>query len=163
MRRLLAFVGAAAFCAATVVAQAPDPATGTWELNVAKSTFVPASTAPRSQTRTYRLDGNQDIARHTGVDAQGNPMLIEFTVTLDGKICPLKGYADWDAISMKKIDAYTTEFTQYRDGKAALLVRRVVSNDGKAMTVNANGTTANGETVKVVAVFDRVDRGTSRF
>jgi hypothetical protein len=113
--------------------------------------------APRSQTRTYRVDGNQDVARHTGVDAQGKPTLIEFTATLDGKACPLKGYADWDAISMKKIDAHTTEFSQYRDGKATLSGKRVISKDGKTMTVSAQGTAANGEKVDHVMVFDRVE------
>jgi hypothetical protein len=162
MIRLLTLIGLTTLAAATVLAQTVDPATGTWELNLAKSKFIPARMAPRSQTRTYRVEGNQDIARHTGVDAQGNPTLIEFTATLDGKVCPLKGYADWDAISMKKIDGYTTEFTQYRDGKATLFGKRVVSKDGKTMTVSAQGAGANGEKVDLVTVFDRVDRGTSR-
>jgi hypothetical protein len=151
-----------ALAAATVLAQAADPATGTWELNLAKSKFVPATMAPQSQTRTYRVDGNQDVARHTGVDAQGKPTLIEFTATLDGKVCPLKGYADWDAISMKKIDADTTEFSQYRDGKATLSGKRVISKDGKTMTVSAQGTAANGEKVEHVMVFDRVGGGAPR-
>lgn len=162
MIRLLTLIGLTALAAATVLAQTADPATGTWELNVAKSKFVPARMAPRSQTRTYRVEGNQDIARHTGADAQGNPTLIEFTATLDGKACPLKGYADWDAISMKKIDTHTTEFTQYRDGKATLSGKRVVSKDGKTMTISAQGTAVNGEKVDHVMVFDRVARGTSR-
>ena len=160
MTRLFVFAGAAVLCAAALAAQAVDPATGTWELNVAKSKFTPARLAPRTQTRTYRVEGNRDTARHTTVDAQGNQTLIEFTATLDGKRAPLKGYADWDSIAMKKIDAYTTEFTQYRDGKATLSGRRVVSKDGKTMTVTATGTAANGEKVDTLAVFDKVDRGT---
>jgi hypothetical protein len=162
MTRLLALIAATIVCAAGLVAQTADPATGTWELNVAKSKYVPARLAPRSQTRTYRVEGNKDTARHTTVDAQGKQGLIEFTATLDGKISPLKGYADWDSISMKKIDLYTTEFTQYRDGKATLSGKRVVSKDGKTMTVNATGTAANGEKVETLAVFDKVDRGPSR-
>jgi hypothetical protein len=162
MTRAIAFIGATIFCAATLAAQAPDPITGAWELNAAKSKFVPASMAPRSQTRTYRVEGNQNIARHTGVDAQGKPTLIEFTVTLDGKVCPLKGYADWDAISMKKIDSNTGEFTQYRDGKATLFGKWTVSKDGKTLTVNAKGTAANGETVDMTMLFDRVERIISR-
>ena len=158
MTRLLVLIGATMCAAATLGAQAADPATGTWELNAAKSTFAPAGTAPRSQTRTYRVEGNRDVARHTGIDAQGKPMLIEFTATLDGAICPLKGYADWDAISMKKIDTYTTEFTQYRNGKAELSGKRTISKDGKTMTVNATGTAANGDKVEIKAVFDKVER-----
>ena len=162
MTRLLALVGATILCAATVASQAADPLTGTWELNVAKSRVVPARLGPASQTRTYRVEGNQTIARHVGVDAQGKRNVIEYTATLDGKPCPVKGYADWDAISMKKIDDYSTEFTQYRDGKASLFGKTVLSKDGKTLTVSANGTAATGEPVDLVAVFDRTARATSR-
>lgn len=162
MTRTLALVGALAIGAAALAAQAPDAMTGTWELNLAKSKYVPASMAPRSQTRTYRVEGNKTVAHHTGIDSQGNPSRIEFTVTLDGKPAPLKGYPDWDAISMKKIDPYTTEFTQYRDGKATLVGKSIVSKDGKTLTVTATGTGANGGKVETLAVFDRVEEGTSR-
>lgn len=155
MAQLLALVAAVALSTMTLSAQAPDPASGTWELNVAKSRFVPASMLPRSQTRTYQVTGNQETARHTGIDAQGNPTLIEFTVAYDGKEHPLKGYADWDAISMKRVDTHTTEFTQSRGGKVTLTGKRVVSKDGKTMTITARGTTAKGEPVDTLAVFDK--------
>lgn len=160
MTRLLASVGATLFCAAVLAGQAVDPLTGTWELNPARSKFVPASTAPKSQTRTYRIEGNEVIARHTGVDARGNPTLIEYTASMDGTLRPLKGYPDWDAISMKKIDPQTIDFTQYRDGKATLFGKTTLSKDGKTLTVRAKGTAANGEKVDMVAVFDRIG-GTS--
>lgn len=155
MAKLLALIAAVALSTMTLSAQAPDPASGTWELNLAKSKYVPASLAPRSQTRTYQVTGDQETARHTGVDAQGNPALIEFTVTHDGKAHPVKGYADWDSISMKRIDTHTTEFMQSRSGKVTLTGRRVVSKDGKTMTITAKGTTAKGEPVDILAVFDK--------
>jgi hypothetical protein len=155
MAQLLVLIAAVALSGVTLSAQTPDPASGTWELNLAKSKFVPASQTPRSQTRTYQVKGNQETARHTGVDAQGNPTLIEFTVTHDGKEHPLKGYPDWDSISMKRIDTHTTEFTQSRGGKVTLTGRRVVSKDGKTMTITARGTTAKGEPVDTLAVFDK--------
>jgi hypothetical protein len=155
MARLLALIGAVALSTMTMSAQGTDPASGTWELNLAKSKFVPANQAPRSQTRTYLVKGDQETARHTGVDAQGKPTLIEFTVSYDGKHHPLKGYADWDSIAMKRIDAYTTEFTQSRGGKVALSGRRVVSKDGKTMTITAKGTTATGEPVDSLLVFEK--------
>ena len=154
MARLLALIGAVALTM-TISAQGTDPASGTWELNLAKSKFVPASQAPRSQTRTYQVKGDQETARHTGVDAQGKPTLIEFTASYDGKDHPLKGYADWDSISMKRIDAYTTDFTQSRGGKPTLSGRRVVSKDGKTMTITAKGTTAKGEAVDNSIVLEK--------
>jgi hypothetical protein len=153
MIRLLALV--VALSTMTMSAQETDAASGTWELNLAKSKFVPASLAPKSQTRTYQVKGNQETARHTGIDAQGKPTLIEFTVAYDGKDHPLKGYADWDSISMKRIDAYTTEFTQSYGGKVTLSGKRVVSKDGKTMTITAKGTTVKGEPVDLLILFDK--------
>ena len=156
MARLIALAGAIALSAMSVLsAAAVEPVSGTWELNLAKSRFVPASQAPRGQTRTYQVNGHQETARHTGIDAQGNPTLIEFTVTYDGKDHPLNGYADWDAISMKRIDAYTSEFTQSRHGKVTLVGKRVVSGDGKTLTITAKGSTAKGEAVDNAIVLDR--------
>lgn len=155
MLRLLVLICSAPLLTVAIPAQAADPASGAWELNLAKSKFVPARLAPRSQTRTYQVEGAQETARHTGVDGQGNPTLIEFTATYDGKDHPLKGYADWDSIAMKRIDAYTTEFTQSRGGKVTLTGRRVVSTDGKTMTVTAKGTSAKGEPVDLAMVFDK--------
>lgn len=156
MSRLLALAGAVALSVATVISGQPvDAASGTWELSLAKSRFVPAGRAPKSQTRTYQVQGNQETARHTGIDAQGNPTLIEFAVSYDGKSHPLKGYADWDSISMKRIDAYTTEFTQSRDGTVSLRGTRAVSKDGKTMTITAKGTTAKGEPVDDLLVFEK--------
>src|SRR5512136_628676 len=112
MAYLFALIGAVVLSVtATAQGTGTDPASGTWELNLAKSSFVPANLAPRSQTRTYQVKGNGETARHVGVDAQRNPSLIEFTAVYDGKDHLLKGYADWDSISVKRIDAYTTEFT----------------------------------------------------
>ena len=134
------------------------PIRGDWATHKGdyRGNFAPQ--IPRNVLLTYSSEGELVLDPMVG----SGTTLIEFTATLDGKICPLKGYADWDAISMKKIDTYTTEFTQYRDGKASLSGKRVVSKDGKTMTVNATGTAANGEKVETVAVFDKVDRGPSR-
>ena len=104
MSRSFALIGAVALSAVTLISGQPvDAASGTWELSLAKSRFVPASRAPKSQTRTYQVQANQETARHTGIDAQGNKTLIEFTVSYDGKSYPLKGYPDWDSISMRRI------------------------------------------------------------
>lgn len=156
MAHLTAVTVAIVLAAVALSARAADPASGTWELNVAKSKFVPSTLAPRSQTRSYEVEGDGETAHHTGIDARGNPTLIEFTAAYDGKDYPLKGYEpDWDSISMKKIDEHTTEFTQSRAGKASLFGKRVVSRDGLRMTVTAQGTSAKGEPVRLAMEFDR--------
>jgi hypothetical protein len=128
---------------------------GNWELNLSKSKFVPAGDAPRSQARVYQVVGQQETGRHTGVNAQGNPSVIEFTAAYDGKDYPYKGSPDTDTVALTRVDANTTTFTQSREGKLVLTGTRVVSPDGKTLTITAKGTNAKGQPVDNVIVYDR--------
>jgi hypothetical protein len=132
-----------------------NPLTGIWELNLAKSKFVPAASALKSQTRNYQVVGQQEKGVHTGIDAEGKPNRIEFTVTYDGKDYPYKGSPDYDTLSVTVVDRFTTSFTQKRAGKVVLTGRRVVSKDGKTLTITAKGTNAKGEPIDNVVVFDK--------
>src|SRR6185369_2643704 len=86
-------------------AQAVDPVVGTWELNIAKSKFrrIPAH---KSETRTYVVAGNE-IKATSG----------QWTINYDGKDRPATGLSDADALSLKRINANTAEFTQKKAGK----------------------------------------------
>ena len=135
-------------------AQTADPVIGTWELNVAKSTFSPGP-APKSETRTYVLVGQDITATSKGVDADGKPTSGQWTVNYDGKDRPATGIPDLDALSLKRIDAFTTEFTQKKAGKVVATGRRVISKDGKVMTITTKGTNAKGRAVANMEVFDK--------
>lgn len=132
-----------------------EPVAGTWELNLDRSTFEPATMAPRSQSRTIQVIGNDEIGRHTVVGALGTPATVEYEITYDGTPYPFKGSADWDGLSVRRIDAHTGEFTQWRGGQPTLSGRREISNDGNTMTIVGKGTNAKGEQVDVKLVFDR--------
>jgi hypothetical protein len=132
-----------------------DLIAGNWELNLSKSKFIPADAAPRNQSRLYQVQGQQESGRHTGLDAQGNPTLLEFTASYDGKDYPYKGSPDYETVSLKRVDANTTTFTQSRGGKIVLTGTRVVSPDGRTLTITAKGTNAKGQQVETVTVYDR--------
>ena len=135
-------------------AQAADPLNGTWELNLAKSKYDPGP-APKKQTRTYEVAG--DTVKYTakGIDAAGKPTLVEHKATYDGKDYPLTGSPEADTISLKRIDGSTSEATLKKAGKVVTVNTRVVSKDGKVMTVTGKGTNAKGEKVNNVLVFDK--------
>src|SRR5260221_11788697 len=64
-----------------------DLRTGTWELNLAKSTFSPGP-PPRRQTLTFQAAGPQWTALLQGVDAAGkpiNPDMDDLAITFDGR------------------------------------------------------------------------------
>ena len=135
-------------------AQGVDPVVGTWELNIAKSKFSPGP-APKSQTRTYVVAGNEIKGTSNGVGADGKPTAAQWTVGYDGKDRPITGLADVDSLSLKRINAFTVESTQKKAGKVVARGRRVISKDGKVMTITTKGTNANGQAFNNMEVFDK--------
>jgi hypothetical protein len=148
------FAIAFALSTSSLFAQAADPVTGTWELNVAKSKLA-GGPLPRSQTRKYEVIGQQVKSVQKGVDAEGKPTLVQFTASLDGKDYPYTGSPDFDTLALTRVDKSTLSFTQKRAGKVALTGTTVVSKDGKTMTISGKGTNAKGQPMDVVYVFDK--------
>ena len=137
-----------------LAAQGTDPVVGTWELSVVKSKYSPGP-APKSEMRTYVVAGQDIKATAKGVDGAGKPIAAEWTVNYDGKDRPQTGNQDADALSLKRIDAFTTEFTQKRAGKVVITGTRAISRDGKVMTITTKGTNAQGQAVNDVEVFEK--------
>ena len=135
-------------------AQGTDPIIGTWVLNVAKSTFSPGP-APKSESRTYVVAGKEVKATSTGVGSDGKPTAGEWTIVNDGRDTPLTGNPDADVLSLKKTDAFSTEFTLKKAGKVVITGTRTISRDGKVMTITNKGTNAKGQTINDVLVFEK--------
>ena len=131
-----------------------DPIIGTWELNLAKSTFA-AGRAPRNEIRTYVVDGNDIKASAKGVDAAGKPIATSWTINYDGKDRPASGVTDLDSISFKRIDARHYEFVQKKAGKVVSSGTRIFSADGKVMTLTLTSANAQGKTTEEIAVYDK--------
>ncbi len=140
--------------AVELAAQGTDPIVGIWELNIAKSKYSPGP-APKSETRTYVVAGQDIKATSKGVDGAGKPTAASWTVNYDGKDRPQTGNPDADALSLKRIDAFTTEFTQKRNGEVVNTGTRTISQDGKVMTITTKGTNARGQTINDVEVFEK--------
>ncbi len=140
----LATVVALVLPAVWLAAQATDSLLGTWELTLAKSQFSPGP-APKSETRTYQAAGQEIKATSKGVDADGKPTARQWTVNYDGKEYPEVGNPDADTLTLKRIDALSAEFTEQRAGKVVITGTRVISKDGKVMTITAKGTNAKAK------------------
>ena len=94
-----------------------DPLNGTWKLNLTKSKYS-GGPPPKSQIIKYEPYGGDGLKITTdGVDAQGNPTHTETSAKFDGKDYPLTGSPNADTISMKRIDANTTERTYKKADK----------------------------------------------
>jgi hypothetical protein len=138
----------------SLLAQATDPASGTWELNLSKSKFSPGP-PPKGLTRSFELTGADVKYTLKGIDAEGKPMLVQYSAKYDGKDYPVTGSPDFDTIALKRIDAASAEATLKKGGKVVQTSKRVVSKDGKTLTLTTTGTNAKGQAINNVTVFDK--------
>jgi hypothetical protein len=129
-------------------------ANGTWKLNVAKSTYAPGP-PPKSATITYQETADGIKRAGGSVEADGKTTPFEYNAKYDGKDYPVTGQDLYDTITIKRIDDQTAESTLKKSGKAVSQVRRVISKDGKVMTLTINGTNAKGQKMHNVAVYEK--------
>jgi hypothetical protein len=135
-------------------AQASDPRIGTWKLNVDKSKFSPGP-PPKSFTQKVEASGQGEKVTTEGVNAEGGRTPVhQYTANYDGKDYPLTGSPIADTVSLKRIDTRTTERTEKKGGKVVMTLTRVVSEDGKSMTVTVKGTN-RGQKVSNVTVWEK--------
>jgi hypothetical protein len=153
VRAVLAYV--AAIGAIGIAAGADsDPVIGTWQLNVAKSTFS-AGPATASQTRTYSQSGASITLVMKSTGADGTTSTTQTTYQLDGKDYPVMGTPDYDTVSAKRVNSHTATFALKRAGKTVGTTTRTVSKDGKVLTTKSKMTTASGAKSENVLVFDK--------
>lgn len=150
----LAAVLTVTFSLGSQAAAAKDPLEGTWLLNVQKSTFKVAP-GPRGQKRTYSMDDGVEKLTARGVSWDKKPTLVRYAARYDGRDYEITGSLGGDKISLKRIDSHTTQSTQKRDGKPAIVATRTVSSDGQTLTVVSKGTTAEGVEIDSTLIFER--------
>ena len=142
-------------------AQPASPLSGTWKLNIAKSTYSPSNLAPKSGTTQFDVTKDGVKAVIDGVDSQGRATHQEYTATFDGKDYPWKGTIagqpspNQDAIAWKKIDDHTYDITNKLKGQTLTSSRIVVAKDGKSRTNTTSGKNAQGVTVNTMAVYEK--------
>jgi len=139
------FFGTTAFAA--------DAVDGTWSLNVAKSKF--SGTAPKSAMRVYTESADGTTLDQKMVGADGKELSMHVTLAYDGKNHPITGNPDADGGTGKAINAHTSDFSLTKGGKVVGSVHRVVSADGKTLTVHNKGTHTDGKTYDDTLVFDK--------
>lgn len=140
--------------AAAGASGAADSVVGTWTLDLAKSKFDPGP-APKSQTRIYAATADGIDLTVEGVAADGAKVSQHSSYKYDGKDYAITGAADFDTLSLKRIDANRVESEQKKAGKVVGHTVRTVSADGKTMTLTSKGTDSKGGKYDNVMVFDR--------
>jgi len=131
---------------------------GVWKLNPEKSNVrVPAG---HVEIRQYRLrpDGFL-VGLLITSDAQGGYHYLQFTAKSDGKDYPeyteailadmlAAGKQTPRAYAETVVDEYTTDWTDKVDGKVTSHGKKIVSKDGKTLTVTVDGSSQ-------IKIYDR--------
>jgi hypothetical protein len=153
----LAVAGVLAACADSQPersAEPADPVIGTWKLNVAKSSFS-APQAPISQTVTFEpTDAGTKVTSAT-VAPNGDTTRTTYTAKYDGKRYPISGTPNVDSVSFARLDARTVERFDTKGNTFVGSVTRIISADGKTLTVMNKPVAAQGRVPGSVLVYDR--------
>ncbi len=152
MKRILSFaLLAAVFMAGP--AFAADPVLGTWKLDVSKSKFSPGGELKAATRKYSESDGlytlDQKLTRADGKEIANK---VQYR---DGKEQKNDSSAFVGSTVGKKIDANTWDFELKKEGKVVGQVHRVVSKDGKTLTVHNTGTQLSGVKGDETLVFDK--------
>jgi hypothetical protein len=89
------------------------------------------------------------------VDTYGEPKTSRGSIVDDGKDYPVAGTEDYDAAASTRVDEFTGETARKLAGKVVQTVTRVVSKDGKTLTLTTKGVDAEGKTINNVAVYEK--------
>jgi hypothetical protein len=152
MKKILSLVTLAAVFFASH-AFAADPVVGSWKLNVAKSKFTTGA-ALTAGTRIYtEANGLYTLDQKlTGADGKEMSNQVHYR---DGKEEKQATGGSADTTLAKKVDANTWDFDLKKDGKVVGHVHRVVSADGKTLTVHNTGMQLGGAQGDETLVFDK--------
>jgi hypothetical protein len=125
---------------AMVAAQDRDPFTGTWTLNVAKSTMVSPATASKSETVTYRHVKGEEIYASDAVTAKGEAEHTDYRGVYDGPYGTIKMTVDGKTASegplqLRQLDPRTRlRVAMRKDGTLNGIIVRRMAEDGRSIT-----------------------------
>ena len=149
---LSAIVGLAIVCTSPSVRAGDLSIAGTWELNAAASKST--DPMPKSVTRIYEVVGNTEKLTGSIVTVDGRTIPLSFTATLDGKDSPSQN-PGVDTLVLTPVDAFTVKFHTKLKGDVVYTGTRVMSADGKTMTLWTKGLNPAGKPFESTMVFDR--------
>lgn len=155
---LCAVIGAAAISCSKAPpppADTTDPVLGTWVLNMAKSSFdTPPSITGQRVTFAAAAEGAFTVTSESYARS-GDTVRSAYTAKYDGKRYPIAGSPSADSISFARMDARTVERFDTKGPTFVGSQTRIVSPDGKTLTVMAKPMGPQGRTVGSVLIYDR--------
>jgi hypothetical protein len=161
LRSILALVVVSALATPAVLSgqrgaapKLPDHLVGVWQLNLAKSRYFPGP-GPIMETRTYVREGSDVVGIIQRTFKDGRRERIEYTANFDREY-PVMGTDDYDHVTLKRIDEYTSEAVLSHAGRVYGIARRVIASDGKSMTITFRRENQSGPSVFNQVFYERI-------
>jgi hypothetical protein len=126
---------------------------GTWKLNVGRSQYR-LGKPPVSQLRTYEPQGRSVKATIITVFPDGTSTTVGYVANYDSLEYTVTGSPDADTIALKKVAPRTAEAVLSHAGMVMATTSRVISEDGRTMTITYKGSLL-GKQVDYVSVYDK--------
>ena len=135
IKRLLGTILALVAC--TGLSSAADTFTGTWTLDLARSTFASDNPAPQVLTLTFVEDGENRTQTLSGIAADGRATSTAWTAPLKGGAASFPaGQGPNGGATVVVVDDSTLLMTQnHPNGRAGASRTYQVSGDGRTLTL----------------------------
>jgi hypothetical protein len=124
------------------IAAAENPIVGSWTLDVAKSKYA-AEPAPKSGTRTYEETSEGIVLTAITVAMDGKETKRVYKIKEDGKPHPVSD-DEFDSLTATRINERETHMVSTKAGRHVATLTRVVSKDGKVLTMHFVGKDSQG-------------------
>jgi hypothetical protein len=131
----------------------PDPFIGKWMLNWAKS--LSTHLRPRMVVRSYQQSGKGVRVQEKWVDANGKKTSLDYVASYDGHDYPVRSVKG-ETVAFTRTDTYTVQGVSKKDDKVEYTFRRLVSPDGKTLTVEMTTTDSAGKPATELLVYDKM-------
>ena len=147
-------VGFVLCCAVAFAAE--DPLNGTWKIDAPKSNFSNGK-FPKNMSITIQLtvNGDQLIYHSVNDTNKDKPTGADYTATMDGKPCPLKGSDRFNTVSVRRLSRNQLEILESKDGDVIVGAYWDLLPGGKRFVRRGIAKGADGKSYEYEEFFDK--------
>jgi hypothetical protein len=132
-----------------------DPFVGKWKLDTQHSSY-PAGTCPKEMVIEMEAAGQGVRYRSHSTYANGRTSRAEYTAEYNGKQAVVMGdHGLLLPVSLQRIDPRTVVASYTRGLQVFATSRRVISSDGRRMTITTKSRDQDRKNVTTVGVYER--------
>jgi hypothetical protein len=139
----------------TAAAASSDPFIGKWILNPQQSKYPPGE-CPKRMVIEMDATGQGIRYRSEAVYANGGTTHSQYAAEYNGKpVLVLGNNGMLLPVSLKRLDSHTVVASYFKSFEVVATSRRVVSHDGRRMTITTTSRDRFGKSVTTVGVYER--------